>query len=116
MNYLGYRGRLVHLVAKGQDPDRYFWLMIEALYLTKPLYINIAGSFSYGNEEDGFLGRTPGRIPHKSNISLIHFSVMLMEKIYCNIARATLSRLEYIFPISLGSLIQEKLHRDLILS
>ena len=53
--------------------DRYFWFMVEALYLTKPLYINIAGGFSYGNEEDGFLGRTPGRIPHKSNISLNTF-------------------------------------------
>lgn len=53
--------------------NRCFWLMMSALYLTKPLYINIVGSFSYGNEEDGFLGRTPERIPHKSNISLNTF-------------------------------------------
>jgi hypothetical protein len=53
--------------------DRYFWLMASALYLTKPLYINIAGGFSYGNEEDGFLGRTPSRILHKSNMSLNTF-------------------------------------------
>ncbi len=26
--------------------------MVSALYLTKPLYINIAGGFSYGNEEN----------------------------------------------------------------
>ena len=53
--------------------DRYFWLMASALYLTKPLYINIAGGFSYGNEEEGFLGRTPSRILKKSNISLNTF-------------------------------------------
>ncbi len=54
--------------------DRYFWLMASALYLTKPLYIKIAGGFTYGNEENGFLGRTPSRILHKSNISLDTFS------------------------------------------
>jgi hypothetical protein len=53
--------------------DRYFWLMVSALYLTKPLHINIAGSFSYGNEEEGFLGKTPNRILHKSNISINNF-------------------------------------------
>jgi hypothetical protein len=52
--------------------NRYFWFMVSALYLTKPLYINISGSFSYGNEE-GFLGRTPSRILKKSNISLNTF-------------------------------------------
>lgn len=53
--------------------NRYFWFMVSALYLTKPLYINISGSFSYGNEEEGFLGRTPSRILKKSNISLNTF-------------------------------------------
>lgn len=47
--------------------------MMSALYLTKPLYINISGSFSYGNEEEGFLGRAPSRILKKSNISLNTF-------------------------------------------
>ena len=47
--------------------------MVSALYLTKPLYINIAGGFSYGNEEEGFLGRTPSRILKKSNISIDTF-------------------------------------------
>lgn len=53
--------------------DRYFWLMISALYLTKPLYINISGCFSYGNEEEGFLGRTPSRILQKYPFSEIFF-------------------------------------------
>lgn len=53
--------------------NRYFWFMVSALYLIKPLYINISGSFSYGNEEEGFLGRTPSRILKKSNISLNTF-------------------------------------------
>lgn len=53
--------------------NRYFWFMMSALYLTKPLYMNISGSFLYGNEEEGFLGRTPSRILHKSNISLNTF-------------------------------------------
>lgn len=53
--------------------DRYFWFMVEALYLTKPLHMHMAGSFAYGSEEDGFLGRTPGRIDHRSNISLNPF-------------------------------------------
>ncbi len=53
--------------------DRYFWFIVEALYLTKPLYMNIAGGFCYGNEEDGFLGRTPSKIGHRSNISLNTF-------------------------------------------
>ncbi|MFI0435862.1 MAG: hypothetical protein ACH350_09105 [Parachlamydiaceae bacterium] len=53
--------------------NRYFWLMMSALYLTKPLYINISGSFSYGNEEEGFLGRTPSRILKRSNISIDTF-------------------------------------------
>lgn len=53
--------------------DRYFWFMVEALYLTKPLHMHMAGSFAYGNEEDGFLGGTPKRIDHRSNISLNPF-------------------------------------------
>ncbi len=53
--------------------DRYFWLMVEALYLVKPLFINIAGSFCYGNEDDGLLGRTPGRISHNSNVCVNTF-------------------------------------------
>lgn len=57
----------------GNLRNRYFWFMMSALYLTKPLYINISGSFSYGNEEEGFLGRTPSRILKKSNISLNTF-------------------------------------------
>jgi len=53
--------------------DRYFWLMVSALYLIKPIYMNISGSFSYGNAKEGFLGRTPSRILHKSNMSLDTF-------------------------------------------
>jgi hypothetical protein len=49
--------------------NRYFWFMISALYLAKPLYLNIGGGFSYGNEERGYL-LEPSRILHKSNISL----------------------------------------------
>lgn len=49
---------------------RYFWLMIGALYLAKPLHMKIAGGFSYGNEEEGFLGKSPCKIPNQSNISL----------------------------------------------
>lgn len=53
--------------------ERYLWFMVEALYLAKPLYIHMAGSFTYGNEEEGFLGRMPSRIDHRSNISLNPF-------------------------------------------
>ncbi|MEG0036862.1 MAG: hypothetical protein RR796_03665 [Victivallaceae bacterium] len=53
--------------------SRYFWFMVSALYLTKPLYINISGSFSYGNKKIGFLGKTPSRILKRSNISLDGF-------------------------------------------
>ncbi len=48
--------------------DRYFWFIIEALYLVKPLYISIAGAFSYGTLEEGFVGTHPSRIGHRSNI------------------------------------------------
>lgn len=74
----GLRTRFVHACIKVDTTiqehlrDRYFWLMVSALYLTKPLYINISGGFSYGNAEEGFLG-TPSRILHKSNMSLNTF-------------------------------------------
>jgi hypothetical protein len=48
--------------------DRYFWFFIEAVYLVKPLYISIAGAFSYGTLEEGFVGANPSRIGHRSNI------------------------------------------------
>lgn len=60
--------------------DRYFWLMASALYLTKPLYINISGGFSYGNAEDGFLGNSPSRILHRSNMSLDAFFSHINEE------------------------------------
>jgi hypothetical protein len=52
--------------------DRYFWFMIGALLLVKPLYIDIAGSFSYGNEEGGFI-KDPHRICLRTNISVDSF-------------------------------------------
>ncbi len=48
--------------------DRYFWFIIEALYLVKPLYLSIAGAFSYGTLEEGFVGTHPSRIGHRSNM------------------------------------------------
>ncbi len=53
--------------------DRYFWLLMGALFLTKPIYTHIAGSFQYGNEEEGFLGRITNKIDHRTNICLDAF-------------------------------------------
>jgi len=53
--------------------DRYLWFVVEALYLVKPLHMRLAGSFTYGNEEEGFLGKNPSRIDHRSNICLDAF-------------------------------------------
>lgn len=53
--------------------DRYFWLMMGALFLTKPIYMHIAGSFEYGDAEDGFLGRVTNKIDHRTNICLDTF-------------------------------------------
>lgn len=53
--------------------DQYLWFIVEALYLVKPIYMRLAGSFTYGNEEEGFLGRNPARIDHRSNICLDAF-------------------------------------------
>ncbi len=53
--------------------DRYFWLLMGALFLTKPIYTHIAGSFQYGDEEEGFLGRITNKIDHRTNICLDTF-------------------------------------------
>ncbi len=50
--------------------DRFFWLMLGALFLTKPLDLRITGSFTYGDEEAGLLGKNPSMINHRSNICL----------------------------------------------
>lgn len=53
--------------------DRYFWLMIGALYLARPLNICILGSFSYGKEDTGFVGENAAHYEHRSNIYLDTF-------------------------------------------
>ncbi len=52
---------------------RYGWVMAGALYLAKPIYTAIGGSFTYGTPEDGLLGREPNHINHRSNICLDSF-------------------------------------------
>ncbi len=52
---------------------RYGWVMAGALYLAKPIYTAIGGSFTYGAPEDGRLGREPNQINHRSNICLDKF-------------------------------------------
>lgn len=52
---------------------RYGWVMAGALYLAKPIYTAIGGSFTYGTPEDGRLGRETNHINHRSNICLDSF-------------------------------------------
>lgn len=52
---------------------RYGWAMAGALYLAKPIYTAIGGSFTYSTPEDGLLGRETDHINHRSNICLDSF-------------------------------------------
>lgn len=48
--------------------DRLFWLMVGALAIVKPIFIDISGAFVYG-DQDGFICK-PERLNYRSNLSL----------------------------------------------
>ncbi len=51
----------------------YSWAMAGALYLAKPIYMAIGGSFTYGTLDVGLLGRETNHINHRANICLDRF-------------------------------------------
>jgi hypothetical protein len=64
--------------------SQYLRFIVAALYLVKPLDMHLAGSFTYGDEEEGFLAEHPAGIDHRSNICLDIFSIMQMTNFYLN--------------------------------
>lgn len=75
----------------------YAWVMVAALYLSKPLDMHIGGFFDYGTPSVGLLGRMPTRIDHRSNICLDTFFLTLTIGLYCNMRNRILRERLVIF-------------------
>jgi hypothetical protein len=81
--------------------SRYFWTMLGALYLAKPIHIKIGGSFTYGDGEDGLLGRMTNRIDHRSNICLDAFFSHTDDKFLLQYDKNDLAVAGQLFPLIL---------------
>ncbi|MBS0606786.1 MAG: hypothetical protein JSR57_07545 [Verrucomicrobia bacterium] len=81
--------------------SHYAWVMAGALYLAKPLYMHIGGSFNYSTPEDGLLGRTTNRIDHRSNISLDTFFTHVDDQNLLQYEQEDLERASKYFPLML---------------
>lgn len=49
--------------------EKAFWYTISALYIAQPYYMQITGSFYYGDSENGFV-RNPASLDYRTNISI----------------------------------------------
>lgn len=85
----------------------YAWVMAAALYLAKPLHINIGGFFQYGTPDDGLLGRTPHRIDHGSNLCLDTFFNHVNDQSLLQFDEHDLKRAARYFPLILRILDDE---------
>jgi hypothetical protein len=85
----------------------YAWVMAAALYLTKPLYINIGGFFQYGTPYDGLLGHRPHRIDQGLNVCLDTFFTHANDQSLLQFDEHDLKRAGRYFPLILKILDEE---------
>ena len=84
-----------------------FWMAITALYLVKPLFISVAGSFIYGDKKIGFL-ETAERIDLRSNICLEGRSEYFSGQNALSYNKTDLDQAKLIFPVLVKTILSQK--------
>ena len=86
--------------------DKMFWSIIGSLFLVKPLFIHVSGSFIYGNENEWL--KNPGKYDLRSNFHFDTSSLNKSSNNYSEYNHQDIEKLKFVLPYFLNYYISNK--------